>query len=188
MRRSIMFVAALLCLAAASLPTSASAFAGATKCGSKTTKVSYSRWYYKSANRFGTRQPGRNIRRYGLKGTKAHVKPSRCADLKRSIRTFRRWFAPPRPTPQPGDQAPTTAKVASTPHYAGGRYSIPAYIVNCESGGDYNARNASGAYGAYQIMPGTASAYGCDLSTPAGQDTCAAKIYSREGAAPWSCG
>ena len=37
--------------------------------------------------------------------------------------------------------------------------------------GETTARSIlSGAYGAYQIIPSTAAAYGCDLSTPAGQD------------------
>lgn len=82
--------------------------------------------------------------------------------------------------------APQTYAAAPTTSSSG--YSIPEYIVQCESGGDYSASNPSGAYGAYQIMPGTAAAYGCDLSTPAGQDACAAEIYAAEGASPWSCG
>lgn len=32
-------------------------------------------------------------------------------------------------------------------------WSIPTYIVMCESGGDWNAYNASGASGPYQLMP-----------------------------------
>ena len=32
-------------------------------------------------------------------------------------------------------------------------WAIPTYIVMCESGGDWNAYNASGASGPYQIMP-----------------------------------
>lgn len=188
MRRSITLALVALIATLAFLPESASAFRGATLCQSKQVKVTYSRWYLKTARVFGKRQPGRNVRKYGLKGNRAHVRPSRCGDLRRSIRTFRRWHAPPVVAPQSGDRAPVTAKVASTPSYAGGRYSIPSYIVNCESGGDYGASNASGAYGAYQIMPSTAANYGCDLSSPAGQDTCAARIYAREGASPWACG
>ena len=38
--------------------------------------------------------------------------------------------------------------------WLGGPYSIPTYIVMCESGGDYGALNpSSGAGGAYQILP-----------------------------------
>lgn len=100
---------------------------------------------------------------------------------------------PPPPEPEPVPVAvapepePVTTEAAPAPATGGG-YAIPDYIVQCESGGDYNAQNPSGAYGAYQIMPGTAAAYGCDLSTPAGQDACAAEIYAREGASPWVCG
>lgn len=79
-----------------------------------------------------------------------------------------------------------TSEVTSAGTSSG--YAIPDYIVQCESGGDYSAQNPSGAYGAYQIMPSTAASYGCDLSTPAGQDACAAEIYATEGASPWSCG
>ena len=82
----------------------------------------------------------------------------------------------------------TTYSAPTTTSTATGGYAIPEYIVQCESGGDYNAVNPSGAYGAYQIMPGTAAGYGCDLSTPEGQDQCAAEIYAAEGAAPWECG
>ncbi len=45
--------------------------------------------------------------------------------------------------------------------WLGGPYSIPTYIVMCESGGDYGALNpSSGAGGAYQILPSTWEAYG----------------------------
>ena len=50
---------------------------------------------------------------------------------------------------------------AGAPAYLGGPYSIPTYIVMCESGGNYHALNASsGAGGAYQILPSTWAAYG----------------------------
>jgi hypothetical protein len=90
---------------------------------------------------------------------------------------------------QAAEAAPAPAETTTAPTTtSSGGYSIPDYIVQCESGGDYSASNPSGAYGAYQIMPGTASAYGCDLSTPAGQDACAAEIYSDVGTSAWACG
>ena len=80
----------------------------------------------------------------------------------------------------------------STPSSSSGGYSIPSYIVECESGGDYSARNPSGAGGAYQIMPGTWAAYGGSgdpaSASKAEQDRVAARIYEAEGSAPWSCG
>jgi hypothetical protein len=71
-----------------------------------------------------------------------------------------------------------------------GQWTIPAYIVMCESGGDYNAVNpSSGAYGAYQIMPfhwssGVCQGLGMD---PAGQDECARRIWNSAGAGAWAC-
>lgn len=75
----------------------------------------------------------------------------------------------------------------------GGPYSIPTYIVMCESGGNYSALNASsGAGGAYQIMPSTWEAYGGTglphEASKAEQDRIAALIWADSGASPWVCG
>lgn len=75
----------------------------------------------------------------------------------------------------------------------GGPYSIPTYIVMCESGGDYSALNpSSGAGGAYQIMPSTWEAYGGKglphEASKAEQDRIAALIWAESGASPWVCG
>ncbi|MGA7397975.1 MAG: transglycosylase family protein [Solirubrobacterales bacterium] len=75
----------------------------------------------------------------------------------------------------------------------GGPYSIPTYIVMCESGGNYAALNpSSGAGGAYQIMPATWEAYGGkglpNEASKAEQDRIAALIYADSGTAPWVCG
>lgn len=43
--------------------------------------------------------------------------------------------------------------VATTVIETSTEWSIPTYIVMCESGGDWNAYNASGASGPYQLMP-----------------------------------
>jgi Transglycosylase-like domain/Putative peptidoglycan binding domain len=74
----------------------------------------------------------------------------------------------------------------------GGGYSIPSSIVQCESGGNYQAVNPStGAGGAYQIMPSTWRAYGgtgSPQSAPkAEQDAIASKIYQSSGGSQWSC-
>jgi hypothetical protein len=80
--------------------------------------------------------------------------------------------------------APTTSSVASST--AG---MPPESIAQCESGGSYTAVNpSSGAYGKWQILPSTSAAYGCDMSSPAGQDACAASIYADVGSSAWSCG
>ena len=58
----------------------------------------------------------------------------------------------------------------------------------CESGGNYNAHNPSGAHGAYQIMPGTHASICPDLSwSPADQDACAARIWRVQGRGAWVC-
>lgn len=121
-------------------------------------------------------------------------KPASDEQIEASTARMNRWLNPPAPTSAAqsssvsvASSTPAPTSVAPAPVETGG-YSIPSYIVQCESGGDYNAQNPSGAYGAYQIMPGTSAAYGCDMSSPAGQDACAAKIYAAEGASPWECG
>jgi septal ring factor EnvC (AmiA/AmiB activator) len=76
--------------------------------------------------------------------------------------------------------------------YLGGPYSIPTYIVMCESGGNYHALNpSSGAGGAYQILPSTWRAYGGQGSPQdapkAEQDRIAAEIWRDSGPSAWSC-
>ena len=76
--------------------------------------------------------------------------------------------------------------------WLGGPYSIPAYIVMCESGGDYSALNASsGAGGAYQILPSTWDLYGgrgAPHEAPkAEQDRIAAEIWADSGGSAWVC-
>ena len=81
---------------------------------------------------------------------------------------------------------------AGAPAYLGGPYAIPTYIVICESGGNYQALNASsGAGGAYQILPSTWSAYGgqgAPQDAPkAEQDRIAGEIWRDSGPSAWSC-
>jgi septal ring factor EnvC (AmiA/AmiB activator) len=76
--------------------------------------------------------------------------------------------------------------------WLGGPYTIPAYIVMCESGGDYGAVNpSSGAGGAYQILPSTWGLYGGagePQSAPkAEQDRIAAEIWADSGGGAWVC-
>ncbi len=92
------------------------------------------------------------------------------------------------------------AKAAATPAEAvtqvsemlGGPYSIPTYIVICESGGNYSAVNASsGAGGAYQILPSTWASYGGTGAPQDGskaeQDRIAAEIWADSGGGAWVC-
>jgi peptidoglycan hydrolase CwlO-like protein len=78
------------------------------------------------------------------------------------------------------------------PAYLGGPYSIPTYIVMCESGGNYHAVNpSSGAGGAYQILPSTWAAYGGagapQDGSKAEQDRIAAEIWRDSGPSAWAC-
>ena len=84
------------------------------------------------------------------------------------------------------------ASQAGAPAYLGGPYSIPTYIVMCESGGNYHALNpSSGAGGAYQILPSTWAAYGGQglpqKAPKAEQDRIAAEIWRDSGPSAWSC-
>ena len=98
----------------------------------------------------------------------------------------------------PGAPAPAGINTSSTQPTAtqstgSSGYSIPGYIVNCESGGNWNAVNSSsGAGGAYQIMPSTWQAYGGSGlpqdASPAQQSAIAAKIWAASGPSAWSCG
>jgi hypothetical protein len=157
----------------------------------KSLKVTYSDLYHAVAKKHGKRAPGRNIRRDGVK-TKRGKRAATDAELARSIRTFRRWLAPPIPAAAPSDTAPSpvTASASST----GGKWAIPAYIVQRESGGDYGAYNAGGCsghgcIGAYQIdaahfAPGGECAR--KGTCPAGQDRCAATLWKQSGSNPWA--
>jgi septal ring factor EnvC (AmiA/AmiB activator) len=77
--------------------------------------------------------------------------------------------------------------------WLGGPYSIPSYIVMCESGGNYSAVNpSSGAGGAYQVLPSTWQLYGGegapeDAPKPE-QDRIAAEIWADSGSSAWVCG
>ena len=77
--------------------------------------------------------------------------------------------------------------------WLGGPFSIPAYIVMCESGGNYGAVNpSSGAGGAYQILPSTWQLYGgqgAPQDAPkAEQDRIAGEIWADSGPSAWVCG
>jgi septal ring factor EnvC (AmiA/AmiB activator) len=76
--------------------------------------------------------------------------------------------------------------------WLGGPYSIPTYIVMCESGGDYGAVNpSSGAGGAYQILPSTWELYGGQgepqNAPKEEQDRIAAEIWADSGGGAWVC-
>jgi peptidoglycan hydrolase-like protein with peptidoglycan-binding domain len=91
-----------------------------------------------------------------------------------------------------GIKPPSVAATDTATDAGSGGYTIPAGIVQCESGGDYGAVNAqSGAGGAYQILPSTWAAYGGQGlpqdASPAEQGQIAARIYASQGPGAWTC-
>lgn len=178
-------LAAATAIAALALTTSVQAKDPAPR---KRELEKYTGLYFAVKDKHGARTPGRNVRRHGVRildnRHRRATRPATAAEVGRSIRTFRRWLAPPMPIARAADNAPPP----TAPTRAGGRWAIPAHIVMCESRGSYTAHNPqSGAYGAYQVLPSTARAFGCNLSTPAGQDRCAAKIWAVQGPSAWVC-
>ena len=158
--------------------------------------------YHAVAQKFGARAPGRNIMKWGLQGGQR----ARASDVLRSIGTLERMLHPAPVfhstftaapasaiTPDPASTpAPQPAPAPATSSSGSGGYSIPGYIVNCESGGNWNAVNpSSGAGGAYQIMPSTWQAYGGtglpQNASPAEQSAIARKIWDSAGPGAWQC-
>ena len=141
----------------------------------------YERAYHQVAHHLGPGVPGRNIIRNGI----GHGRRATDAESVRSLHVLQRML--------PSRSAPTTTPTSASP---GASSSAGAAVPACasESGTDYstgasNTNASSGATGRYQITPSTAAAYGCDLSTPAGQDACAQMIYQHQGAGAWvGCG
>jgi Transglycosylase-like domain len=88
-----------------------------------------------------------------------------------------------------GDGSPTP----DGPTYgAGGGWSIPYSVVNCESGGQDLTPNSAGASGYYQFMPGTWDDYGgysqAYQAPKSLQDQRAAQIWNGgAGASNWEC-
>lgn len=143
---------------------------------------------------FGVKEAGRNVIRDGLSTGKVVTDYV----VRKSIQIYERalYYVAPHP-PAPAAYAKPTSyqapiPITTSPAYNGG-YSIPSYIVQCESHGNWNAVNpSSGAGGAYQIIQTTWQAYGGTGSpasaSPAEQSSIAAKIYASQGASAWSCG
>lgn len=180
----------LLGLVALALTLSVASVAITPADASASLRSQYLSHYKKVAKKYGKRKPGRNIVRYGLR---RGDQPSRHT-IAVSLRTFKRWLAPPPAVAMPGD----THSGNDPPGTAGGGYAIPRDIVMCESGGDYgavNPTNPNRPAGAYQIITSTWLAYGggkyaptADSASPAQQDEIAAAIYSGgAGRGQWAC-
>jgi hypothetical protein len=176
----------LLAAAVAAGTVAAPAAADPAGCADQHLKRSYKRTYHRAAEALGKHAVGRHIVRDGA----TDRRPASCAEIGRSVRTLKRWLAPPAAPVLQGDRPPTAHVTA--PARTGGQYAIPSSIVMCESGGDYGAVNQkSGAGGAYQILPSTWRAYGGSGSpqnaSPAEQDRIAAKVWRGQGRGAWVC-
>ena len=144
----------------------------------------YEHVYAQVVQKLGRRAPGRNIVSDGV--SKGHSATD--SQVVASLSVLERMLvAATAPAPT---STPTTATAA--PSSAAGAGGVPACAS--ESGTNYstgasNTNSSSGATGRYQITPGTAAAYGCNLTTPGGQDACAQTIYAHQGAGAWvGCG
>jgi hypothetical protein len=148
----------------------------------------YEHAYAAVAHKLGRRAPGRNIVKDGVSAGRAATD----AEVLGSLAVLDRMLAAaaaPAPTSTPTS---TVTSAAAAPVSSAGASGVPACAS--ESGTNYstgaaNTNPSSGATGRYQITPGTAAAYGCDLSTSSGQDACAQQIYDHQGAGAWvGCG
>jgi hypothetical protein len=160
----------------------------------------YTRLYFAVKHRHGTRAPGRNIRRHGVRyDAKANnrrgpwkVRPATKHEIAKSIRQLRTLLAPPRPLlvrrAVPPSRPPSGVMSTAQHAPAGG---VLDRIASCESGGNPRAVNPNGHYGKYQFDYGTWNSVGGSgnpaAASEAEQDKRAAMLYARRGSAPWAC-
>lgn len=151
----------------------------------------YKRLYEAVRKEHGKRAPGRNIALYGIrfkwisksgKRRRWGVRDATAREISMSIRQLRALLGSFVRAVPPA-QAP--AGVMSARRVS----PIPDYIVQCESGGSYDAYNrSSGARGRYQVIPSTHAAICPDLGwSPQEQDECAARIWRAQGPGAWAC-
>jgi hypothetical protein len=187
------FLVLMVAFCVAIVPTTASA--DMADC-SKKLERSYSRFYKKVAKTHGTRAPGRNIRKQGVRVSwRKHVTvfEATCGELRKSRKQLKKLLAPPvYPTLSRTavDPAQRPAAVQSSGYTAG---STLQSIAQCESGGNPATNTGNGYYGKYQFDLQTwQSVGGSGLPSSASeseQDYRAAKLYSQRGASPWPvCG
>lgn len=184
MKRLIVPAGAVLAAAGPAVAAAAPTHGGPVKRPTPAHARAYERAYREVAKEFGHRIPGRNIVKDGVAGGRAATD----AQVTASLAVLQRMLAPA-PSQATTSTSPTASAGVTT---SAGATGVPACAS--ESGTNYstgpsNTNPSSGATGRYQILPSTAAAYGCSLSTPAGQDACAQTIYDHQGAGAWvGCG
>jgi hypothetical protein len=144
----------------------------------------YERAYHEVGRKFGRRVPGRDILKDSIKAHRSVTDAQTVA----SLEVLERLLGPTL-APSTSGAAPATSAITGSTAGASG---VPACAsesgTNYSTGGS-NTNGSSGATGRYQILPSTATAYGCSLATTAGQDACAQTIYEHQGASAWvGCG
>ena len=158
-----------------------------SKCDNKGVVYSYLHWYRHAKKLHGTRAPGRQILRFGLKSGK----PSACRHLKRSTVVLKRMNMPTPAVRYVTTGSPYVPPAQTATIHAG---STLEAIAQCESGGNPSAVDPSGTYrGKYQFdIPTWQSVGGSGdpaAASEAEQDRRAAMLYARSGSAPWPvCG
>jgi hypothetical protein len=144
------------------LATAPEAMADRSDCPSKLER-SYSKHYRQVAHRLGTRAPGRNIRKNGVR-FKGVTFNAVCSEIRRSNRQLVKLLRSPAyshseavPPPQPPAGVRTDQTVAN------GGSSNSMVNPDCESGGNPQVVSPSGQYwGKYQFDYGTWVAHGGD--------------------------
>lgn len=156
-------------VAAAAVAAPANALADHSDCP-RALERSYSSKYRQVAHKHGTRAPGRNIRKYGVRFVyrgDASIFEATCGELRRSRRQLRRLLRRPRPWPAqiataavPPPQPP--AGVSSAQQVTTGAGGSGNAYVNpeCESGGNPATNTGNGYYGKYQFDLQTWQRYG----------------------------
>lgn len=187
MKRLIVPAGVALAAVTPGIATAATGRAAVDKSPTPAHARAYEHAYHEVAHKFGRRTPGRNIIEDGVRGHRASD-----AQVVASIAVLHRMLAPAPVVTTTATTTTATAPVSSAAPAATGGGGVPACAS--ESGTNYstgpdNTNASSGATGRYQILPSTAAAYGCNLSTASGQDACAQTIYANQGAGAWvGCG
>jgi hypothetical protein len=154
---------------------------------------SYTSLYRTVAKRHGTRAPGRNIRRDGVRFRGVTFEAT-CGELRRSRSQLRRLASRAPYAPLLVRQAIPPAQPPAGVRSAGvGAGGTLAGIAACESGGNYATNTGNGFYGAFQFDLQTwQSVGGSGLpsdASPAEQNMRAARLYAQRGSSPWPvCG
>lgn len=97
-----------------------------------------------------------------------------------STARMRAWLNPP----EPETVEPVVSATYEAPAAAPASGGCPSYMAG-EASSPTATNSLSGAYGCFQVIPSTAEAFDCDLSTMAGQYSCMEAICAGQGNDAW---